>query len=94
MIRDSRPGAATPFLLHGVTRSADPMRRATPKAPVRSRAEATSADDHSLDADLRDHLGAQLRAMFQEIVTEPLPDRFQRLFDELAQKGPAADEPA
>jgi hypothetical protein len=75
-----------------MARVTDPVRRAAEKGPARPLASAASDEDHSLDADLRDHLGAQLRAMFHEIVTEPLPDRFQRLLGELAQKGPTADE--
>jgi Anti-sigma factor NepR len=54
--------------------------------PRRSAVPMSSMDDHGLDANQRGRLGAQLRAMFQEIVTEPLPDRFQRLLDELARK--------
>lgn len=95
MTRDSQLPPAIPSLSCPVTRSADPVKRGAEKRPAQPRANATSAastDDHSLNADLRDHLGAQLRAMFQEIVTEPLPGRFQRLLDELAQNGPPADE--
>jgi hypothetical protein len=62
--------------------------RLTPEipAPRKSAVPMSSIDDHGLDADQRGRLGARLRAMFQEIATEPLPDRFQRLLDELARK--------
>ncbi len=58
--------------------------RLTSEVPAPRR--TSSVDDHGLDADQRGLLGTQLRAMFQQIVTEPLPDRFQRLLDELARK--------
>jgi hypothetical protein len=54
--------------------------------PRQSAVSMSSIDDPGLDADQRGRLGARLRAMFQEIVTEPLPDRFQRLLEELARK--------
>jgi hypothetical protein len=68
-----------------------PVTRHAGNAVANPRADAASIGDHGLDANMRDHLGAQLRTMFQEIVTEPLPDRFQRLLNELARKGRPAD---
>jgi Anti-sigma factor NepR len=42
--------------------------------------------ESGLGADLRAHLGVQLRALYQEIVTEPVPDRFHRLLEDLGSK--------
>lgn len=49
-------------------------------------------DVHSLDPDLRAYLGAQLRAMYHEIVSDPVPERFLQLLEELARRGHPADE--
>jgi hypothetical protein len=42
-----------------------------------------------LDADLQAVIGQQLRAVYHEILIEPVPDRFVRLLEQLATK--AAD---
>jgi hypothetical protein len=41
--------------------------------------------------DSDDRLGARLRAMFQEIVTEPLPERFRHLLQGFTDKGRCVD---
>jgi len=43
-----------------------------------------------LEADLQAHIGRQLRAVYDEVVNEAVPDRFLRLIEELARK--KADE--
>jgi hypothetical protein len=58
----------------------------------RSRTARGMPDVHSLDPDLRAHLGAQLRAMYYEIVSDPVPERFLQLLEELARRGHPADE--
>jgi hypothetical protein len=57
-----------------------------------SRSVCSVSDVHSLDPDLRAYLGAQLRAMYQEIVSDPVPHRFLELLEELARRGQPADE--
>ena len=57
-----------------------------------SRAPRGVPDVHSLDSDLRAYLGAQLRAMYHEIVSDPVPKRFLQLLEELARRGRPADE--
>ena len=47
---------------------------------------------------LQSHIGSQLRQMFDEVVQEPIPDRFQRLLADLddpenAPRLPRASEP-
>ena len=37
-----------------------------------------------LNAELQGHLGRQLRAVYSELVHEPMPDRFSKLLNELA----------
>jgi Anti-sigma factor NepR len=35
---------------------------------------------------LNEHIGKELRAMFDDVVAEPVPDRFRQLLDALEQK--------
>jgi hypothetical protein len=39
-----------------------------------------------LDADLQAVIGHQLRAVYHEVLNEPVPDRFVRLLEQLATK--------
>ena len=39
-----------------------------------------------LEADLQAHIGRQLRAVYDEVVNEAVPDRFLRLLEELDRK--------
>jgi hypothetical protein len=39
-----------------------------------------------LDADIQAHIGQQLRAVYDEVAREPLPDRFLKLLEELEKK--------
>jgi hypothetical protein len=39
-----------------------------------------------LEADLQAHIGRQLRAVYDEVVSEPVPDKFIRLLEELERK--------
>jgi len=42
--------------------------------------------DVKLDTDLQAHIGRQLRAVYDEVVNEPVPDKFIRLLEELERK--------
>ncbi|MBX9590002.1 MAG: hypothetical protein K2X43_11905 [Hyphomonadaceae bacterium] len=35
-----------------------------------------------------EHIGRELRAMFDDVVAEPVPERFQKLLEELEEKQP------
>ena len=37
-------------------------------------------------AELGEHIGKELRAMFQDVVAEPVPEKFQKLLEELERK--------
>jgi hypothetical protein len=39
-----------------------------------------------LEADLQAHIGRQLRAVYEEVVNEAVPDRFLKLLEELDRK--------
>lgn len=43
-------------------------------------------DGPRVDAKIRSHLGKKLKAAYQTLVEEPVPDKFVRLLDELRQK--------
>ncbi|WP_141693813.1 NepR family anti-sigma factor [Methyloligella halotolerans] len=47
-----------------------------------------AADDKSgLSSDLQAHIGRQLRAAFDEVAREPIPDRFMQLLKDLEESG-------
>ncbi len=54
--------------------------------------QVSSNDTHSvpasggLESDLQAHIGRQLRAVYDEVVNEPVPDRFLKLLQELDRK--------
>ena len=35
---------------------------------------------------IQEHIGRELRAMFEEVVAQPVPEKLRRLLDELARK--------
>jgi hypothetical protein len=37
-----------------------------------------------METDLQDHIGRQLRAVYNEVLDEPIPDRFRQLLAGLA----------
>lgn len=43
---------------------------------------------HGLSSDLQAHIGRQLRATFDEVAREPIPDRFLQLLKDLEESGP------
>jgi hypothetical protein len=48
--------------------------------------EAQTVPDAMLGADLQAHIGRQLRAVYEEVVGEAVPDRFLKLLEELERK--------
>jgi hypothetical protein len=42
------------------------------------------------DFALHEHIGRQLRGIFDEVVTQPVPEKFRKLLDELERKQSAA----
>ena len=59
-----------------------PASAGEPKRAVRERA----GQHPRLDADLQSVIGQQLRAVYHEVLNEPVPDRFVRLLEHLATK--------
>jgi hypothetical protein len=49
--------------------------------------EAASGVSHGLSPTLQGHIGRQLRAVFDEVAREPVPERFLQLLKDLEQSG-------
>jgi hypothetical protein len=45
-----------------------------------------AAANAAFEAALQDHIGRQLRAIYQDIVSQPVPERFLELLDKLENK--------
>jgi len=61
------------------------INRASADAPKRAVREQV-VQHPRLDSDLQAVIGQQLRAVYHEILDEPVPDRFVRLLEQLATK--------
>lgn len=59
--------------------------RATPPAP--QKADKADAPDKA-PAQISEHIGRELRSMFEDVVSEPVPERFRKLLEELEKKEP------
>jgi hypothetical protein len=55
----------------------------SPKPPT-----TKSPDKDKRREQLGEHIGRELRAMFEDVVSEPVPERFQKLLEELERKQP------
>jgi hypothetical protein len=74
-----------------VDHSAGPGARAVAISLARADAPKQAARERvgqhpRLDSDLQAVIGQQLRAVYHEILDEPVPDRFVRLLEQLATK--------
>lgn len=49
-------------------------------------AAAAGAREGGLDPRVRSHIGRRIKALYDEIAEEPVPDRFIALLEELARK--------
>jgi len=63
------------------------MRRgAAPQQATDPATDAAGGAPAPMEPELRAHIGRQLRAMFDEVLGEPVPDRFGKLLEELERK--------
>ncbi len=60
----------------------------TKDAPA-DRAGPPEAGPAQLDAALQGHIGRYLRHLYDDVVQQPVPDRFKQLLDELERKSAA-----
>jgi hypothetical protein len=61
-----------------------------PVIPQAKPQEGSSAVRSGIDAEVQAHIGRQLRAVYDDVANEPVPDRFLRLLRELDKKRDAA----
>ena len=62
-------------------------RRRKPQANMNlSEVQSTVAGSAGLETDVQTFIGKQLRAVYDEILNEPVPDKLIRLLDELERK--------
>jgi hypothetical protein len=47
---------------------------------------AAAKDGAPRQRDLKDYIGRQLRALYDDVVNQPVPDRFKELLDRLDEK--------
>ncbi len=50
-------------------------------------APPTDAPSAGLQPQVQDHIGRQLRALYDDVLTQPVPDRFRELMDRLDRAG-------
>jgi len=58
----------------------------TEHTPGTANAASSLPVNGGLEPELQDHIGRQLRAVYDEVLNEPVPDRFLRLLAELERK--------
>ncbi len=68
------------------------LKRPKSKAKTRTQSEESSqgkrpGGQQGLSPALQDHIGRQLRAMFDDVAQEPVPARFLQLLKDLEQSG-------
>ena len=81
----ARNGACDPFYRYGVWGARMEMKnrkRAEPRPPMQSQSPPTQAEP-SLGRDIRTKIGQQLRAMYDDVVSQGVPDRFHDLLKQL-----------
>lgn len=65
------------------------MHDGTPaRAPATSHTSPPGGVGHGMQADMQSHLGRQLRAVYDEMASQPVPDRFIALLDALERQQP------
>jgi Anti-sigma factor NepR len=61
-------------------------RRPVPKMTIPHADSTTAGPPTGLEVELQAYIGRQLRAVYDEIVNEPVPDKFVQLLEELQRK--------
>ena len=64
------------------------MNKSASRGPRRPQkpAKKCGSDNPPAASRIGDHIGKELRAMFDDVVSEPVPEKFQNLLDELERK--------
>ena len=71
-----------------VDKASDPRKKDMISAQTTGIAGTASSPpgNPGLEPELQDHIGIQLRAVYNEILNEPVPDRFLKLLADLERK--------
>ena len=78
-----KPTPDTPHLVTPVTENRqDPDKPTKAKGPGNQTAEG----EISLGHDIQRHIGRKLKAMYSDLIDQPVPERFQELLAELERK--------
>ena len=64
------------------------------RAPATALTPPLAGAVHGMQADMQSHLGRQLRAVYDEMASQPVPDRFVALLDALERQQPRTAPPA
>jgi hypothetical protein len=64
----------------------DPGKRKQAPPMISQQTGTTTKPLGTLESDLQAHIGRQLRAVYDEVVSEPVPEKFLRLLEELERK--------
>jgi len=67
-----------------------PARGAKADAPARSRRRGQKSGA-SVQMQVQDHIGRQLRAVYDDLLSQPVPDRFLELLEQLDKGKPDAN---
>jgi Anti-sigma factor NepR len=57
-----------------------------PMTPNPHRVEKSPGPAKKRPPDMKDHIGRQLRALYNEVASQPVPDRFMELLNRLDEK--------
>jgi hypothetical protein len=69
----------------GQRKAPKPVRTMMPQQVTHETHSAASIEGR-MEPELQDHIGRQLRAVYKEVLEEPVPDRFLKLLAELEGK--------
>lgn len=58
----------------------------SPEFPLRAAADEPAGSTRKRRPNVKDHIGRQLRALYDEVASQPVPDRFMELLNRLEVK--------
>lgn len=70
----------------GVERKTDTVRASTEPPAADTASKGREQTTSRLKPQVQEHIGRQLRAVYDDVLKQPLPDRFRELMEKLDQK--------
>jgi hypothetical protein len=70
----------------GVERRTDAMRASTEPPAADGASKGRDQNTSRMKPQVQEHIGRQLRAVYDDVLKQPLPDRFRELMEKLDQK--------